>query len=218
MRPVCLWQGNWEILGNPAKVIWLGFFISFFRSQLAKTRGSPNRNDRKAPARARSRAEPFGQSLDRTTMPAYRTAGAIQPPPPLTNAQLFEELGSTGLTRFGGSVYEEFIKELRLKGAPQTYKEMRENSPVISAVLFAIEMSLRRVTFSFEPPDDKDHELSDFLDSCLDDMSTSWQDTLSQILTMLQYGFSLHELVYKVRKGLDKSPESKYDDGRIGWR
>lgn len=151
-------------------------------------------------------------------MPAYKTAGAIQAPPPLTNAQLFDELGSSGLTRFGGSVYEEFVKELKLKGAPQTYKEMRENSPVISAILFAIEMSLRRVQFHFEPPDDKDHELSDFLDSCLEDMSTSWQDTLSQILTMLQFGFSIHELVYKVRKGLDKSPESKYDDGRIGWR
>ena len=178
---------------------------------MSRPRGSKNKP--KA-----NRAELFGQSLDRATMPAYRTAGAIQPPPPLTNAQLFEELGSSGLTRFGGTVYEEFIKELRLKGAPQTYKEMRENSPVISAILFAIEMSLRRVKFYFEPPDDKDHELSDFLDGCLEDMSTSWQDTLSQILTMLQFGFSIHELVYKVRKGLDKSPESKYDDGRIGWR
>ena len=147
-----------------------------------------------------------------------RIAGATQPPPPLTNAQLFEELGSSGLTRFGGNVSEEFLHELLRKGAPKVYKEMRENSPVVSAILFAIEMSLRRVSFHFESPDDKDHELSDFLDSCLEDMSTSWQDTLSQILTMLQFGYSVHELVYKVRKGMDKSPESKYNDGRIGWR
>ncbi len=149
---------------------------------MSRPRGSKNK----------PKTELFGQSLDRTTMPAYRTAGAMQLPPPLTNAQLFEELGSSGLTRFGGSIFEEFLRELKLKGAPQIYKEMRENSPVVAAILFAIEMSLRRVEFHFEPPDDKDHELSDFLDSCIEDMSTSWQDTLSQNLTMLQFGFSIH--------------------------
>lgn len=41
------------------------------------------------------------------------------------------------------------------------------------------------------------------------------------ILTMLPFGFSFHELVYKRRLGPDQSDptkRSRYNDGRIGWR
>jgi hypothetical protein len=51
-------------------------------------------------------------------------------------------------------------------------------------------------------------------------MSDSWDQTLASILSMLVYGFSFHEIVYKIRKGDSKDPKynSKHSDGKIGWR
>ncbi len=150
--------------------------------------------------------------------PAYTTAGMMQPAPPLTNAQLFDELGTSGLMRFGGSIYEEWQRELMQKGKYAIYREMRDNNPVVNAVLFAVEMALRRVKFYFETENDKEEELKDFLNGSLDDMSLTFQDTMTQIVSELQYGFSVFELVYKIRKGQGGKVQSKFDDGRISWR
>jgi len=52
-------------------------------------------------------------------------------------------------------------------------------------------------------------------------MSDSWDQTLSSILTMLIFGYSYHEIVYKYRGGQDAKDgtrRSKYSDGKIGWR
>lgn len=128
---------------------------------------------------------------------------------------LFSEIGSTGLTRFGGRVQEEWLRELQGSKAHKIYKEMRDNHAVINAVFFGIEMALRQVRFYAEGDDAEGKE---FLDECLEDMSASWQDTLTQILTMLQFGWSFTELVYKRRDGELGESKSKYDDGKIGWR
>lgn len=63
-------------------------------------------------------------------------------------------------------------------------------------------------------------EVADFVDQCLTDMTPSWGMTLSEILTMLPYGWSWLEILYKRREGLkinDPAKSSMYDDGKIGW-
>lgn len=135
----------------------------------------------------------------------------------------FDEIGSTGLVRFGGYISEEFLKELRGKKAIQVYREMSENDPTIGAMLFAIKMLIRQVEWPVEPfsKEAADVENAEFLKSCFDDMEQPWTDTISEILSMLVYGWSLHELVYKMRVGpLAEAPwmRSKYTDGKIGWR
>ena len=62
---------------------------------------------------------------------------------------------------------------------------------------------------------------AEFLESCMHDMEQSWGDFISDAITCLPYGFSLHETVYKVRKGRNGSSprfQSNHDDGRVGWR
>ena len=51
-------------------------------------------------------------------------------------------------------------------------------------------------------------------------MQDTWTDTISEILSFLTYGWSVHEIVYKRRMGHKKDPklESKFDDGLIGWQ
>ena len=65
-----------------------------------------------------------------------------------------------------------------------------------------------------------DDENANFVEDCFHDMANSWEDTLSQILTFIQYGWSMHEIVYKFRRGYkdDTEETSKYSDGKIGWK
>jgi hypothetical protein len=142
-----------------------------------------------------------------------------------------EEFGSTGLRRSGGTVYEEFLTNLRgIRGA-KVYREMADNDPVIGSMLYAIEKVITRLEWRVDPfqetkdsestSSEADEETGKFIEDCLHDMSDSWDQTLSSILSMLIFGYSYHEIVYKYRGGLeakDGSRRSKYSDGKIGWR
>ena len=132
------------------------------------------------------------------------------------------EIGTVGLTRFGNFMAEEFIPSLRWPHAGKIYKEMSYNDPVIGAILFTAEMLIRNASWRVEIDDSSrvGQEAKEFLEQCLDDMSISWNDTITEILSFLVYGFSFHEIVYKKREGHNRDPKkrSKYNDGRIGWR
>lgn len=135
----------------------------------------------------------------------------------------FKQLGTTGLRRYGPYVYEEFLPELRWPYAGKIYQEMADNDPVIGAILYLAEMLIRGTSWSVEPvsTSEADVEAAKFLESCMHDMDMSWANTISEILSMLTYGFSFHEIVYKVRRGPNEASsryKSKYTDGRIGWR
>lgn len=138
-----------------------------------------------------------------------------------------KELGRIGQRRYGskgqGSIFfEEFLTELRGVRGIQAYTEMADNDATIGAILFAIEMLMRKCEFHVEPGGDteKDKEAAEFVESCMHDMERTWDDTLSEILSFLTYGWSYHEIVYKRRVGRSSSPitHSKYADGLIGWR
>lgn len=131
------------------------------------------------------------------------------------------ELGLSGLEHHSGTVTEEFLPQLQGREAIKTYREMSENDPVIGAMLFSIDMLIRQVDWRVqgaeEGGDEKDEE---FLREVMDDMSHSWSDFISEVMSMLVYGWSYFEIVYKRREGgsLTNPVQSKYDDGKIGWR
>lgn len=135
----------------------------------------------------------------------------------------FMEVGSSGLHQNGGIVSEDFLRQLQGKQKYANFREMADNDPVIGGYLSGIEMIVRSVDWSVKPADEQDERAvaeAEFVSSCLTDMSTTWDDTLASILTFLVYGFSYHEIVYKYRRGYtnDGKTQSKYNDGRVGWR
>lgn len=135
----------------------------------------------------------------------------------------FKPLGVSGLRRYGPYIYEEFLPELRWPGAGRVYQEMADNDAVIGAVMYLAEMLIRGCTWEVKPggSSDVDREAAKFLRECMDDMDMSWANVICEILSMLIYGFSFHEIVYKVRRGPDETNSkyrSKHSDGRIGWR
>jgi hypothetical protein len=135
----------------------------------------------------------------------------------------FDEMGATGLKRSSGVIDEEFLPALKGSKAVAVFREMSSNDYTVGSLLFAIEMLLRQVEWTVVGDDTapESQEAVQFVEECMDDMSHSWNDLIAEILSMLVYGWSWHEIVYKKRVGpWEKDPRktSKFTDGKIGWR
>lgn len=155
-----------------------------------------------------------------------QSIGFPSPPSDVTWQQLSRTRGSSGLRQYGGWVREEFLPQLRGRQAARTYREMQDNSPTVGAILFAIQQTMRQVTWRVNAFDDSPEaiENAEFLESCMEDMYQPWPDFITETLSMLPYGFAPHELVYKRRLGRQKQTQnnlraasSKFTDGKIGW-
>lgn len=143
-------------------------------------------------------------------------------PARIPNPSMFAEYGRSGIKRFAGRMHEEFLTNLRGRHGTRVYREMSENDEIVGASLYAIERVIASASWNVEPADigneyDKDAE---FLEECRIDMEHSWSDFVLEAISHLTYGWSLLEQVYKIRKGESKNPKlnSRYGDGRIGWR
>lgn len=133
------------------------------------------------------------------------------------------EIGASGLNRTQqGSVDEEFLPNLQGRKALNVFQEMSENDPLVGAILYAIDMLCRGVDWDVEEHPDGTEEDAEFIRECMQDMSHTWADHISEVLSMLRYGWSWFEVVYKKRSGYQpetsKVPTSRFDDGKIGWR
>lgn len=157
----------------------------------------------------------------------FQGVGAL---PQLTTGMTFSELGNTGLRAFAGYVREEFLPQLQARQAQTVYREMADNSPVIGGILYAINATMRKVEWRVVPADDTPaaQEMAEFVESLQNDMSHTWEDSISEGLSMVQFGFAPQEIIYKRRLGRkpgmdpqrpgERLPSSQFDDGRIGWR
>ena len=132
-------------------------------------------------------------------------------------------IGVVGLKTSSGKIEEEFIYDLQWPDAGRIYQEMSYNDAVVGGCLYLIETLIRQARWHTEPASKEagDIEAAEFLESCMNDMSETWDAFICEALSMLPYGFSFHEIVYKTRRGpteRDKKFRSKYTDGRIGWQ
>jgi len=131
-------------------------------------------------------------------------------------------IGTTGLRRTGGYVDEELLVKLSGRRAARVYREMSDNSPIVGAVLYVIEMLLRQVEWRVEPQGEtpRQKEAAKFFEECIEDMSHTWDEFVAEVLSMLPFGWSFFEIVYKLRRGPgdDARYRSRFTDGRVGLR
>lgn len=133
-------------------------------------------------------------------------------------------VGLIGMKYSSGYMQEEFLTELQWPAAGKVYQEMSSNDAVIGACLYLIETIIRKAHWHVAAASDDagDIEAKDFLESCMYDMQDqSWDDFICDALSMLVYGFSFHEIVYKIRRGpqeRDPKFKSNFSDGKIGWQ
>lgn len=165
--------------------------------------------------------------------------------PTMTPEILWKDMGSSGLRQYSGWIREEFLRALQGREAARVFREMRDNSATIGALMFAIHQTMRKIDWREEPPNDSgvQSKYTDFAHSLRFDMSETWEEFVVEALSMLEFGFAPHEIIYKRRNGKKQSaayattgrvigasgnlkPElnvaddasSKYDDGLIGVR
>jgi hypothetical protein len=146
----------------------------------------------------------------------------MAPPKKKTKQADMQEVGRSGLTVYSGRIHEESIAKLRGDGWRRVVRDML-NDAVLNGFLTGVEMLARQVTweikpFSDQPEDQKD---ADFIREALfQDMTVTWQDTLSEILSFLPWGWAWFEICYKRRGGetKDKTTNSRFSDGKVGWR
>ena len=133
----------------------------------------------------------------------------------------FVEIGATGL-HTAGAVQEEFLSSLYGGEAIKVYKEMRDNDPVIGAVMLALQNLVRQAQWIMEPYDDSPEAKKDaeFVTQCMEDMDRPWSEFIADAMSMVVFGWSFFEVVYKIRDGkpIDKPNGSRYKDSKIGWK
>ena len=121
-------------------------------------------------------------------------------------ARAYKELGvASDYDPNWGLRQDEFIRQLSGTQGVKKYREMRENDPVIGAILMAMDMMIRAVEWRVEEGSETGQ---DFVRSIMQDMdSATWEEFMSDVLSFLPYGFSIFEIVPKRR-----------DDGKIGLK
>jgi hypothetical protein len=182
---------------------------------------------KKAPV-AKGRSRSTAMSTIDVNSPVARAARHAQEPVSryrvsANTKAAMSEVGFSGLRLSGGRLNEEWHPELRGTLAIKIWKEMRDNDPIVGALLFAVTMLIRQARWTIKPFDDSVESTKhvDFVRSCMDDMRETWNDFLTDMLSMLPFGWSLHEEVYKKRNGFTQPGDensSKHADGLIGWK
>lgn len=114
------------------------------------------------------------------------------------------EIGRTGVKFSYGRVYEEFISKLKGVTGIKTYTEMDRNDPIIGSYMHAIKQLLREIRWTVEGGSEKDAK---FLMENMHQMDHSWDNFITNALSMLPYGWAVFEQVYQRR-----------DDGKIAWK
>lgn len=133
------------------------------------------------------------------------------------------EVGGTGLKRSGGYITDEFLTQLRGRQAIKVYREMQDNGAVIGAWIYTVKQLLRQIDWRVEPASSKPKHKADalFVEQNMADMEHSFADFISEACSMLPYGWSAHEIVFKRRQGLwakDQRNVSKFVDNKLAWR
>lgn len=134
------------------------------------------------------------------------------------------ELSTTGLRVSDGIIYEESDCKFAWPQLVHTCKVMSRDETIYAANN-AIKALVRRVRWKVDTPDaagEKTQQMLDrekFIWECMHDMEHSWSDFINEALSMMTYGFCLHEKVYKVRRGTDPrlKYQSRYSDQMYGW-
>ena len=143
--------------------------------------------------------------------------------PERRDGSAFRVYGYTGLRRTGKTINEEYDPRLKGKKAVRVYTEMGDNSYGIGAALLLIESLISQVNFRFQPKEGapaEAAELAEWFEGCRLDMESTWAEFLYEAVTLVQFGWSSFEVLFKVRRGSNASPllDSRFDDGLIGWR
>ena len=121
------------------------------------------------------------------------------------------EQGFLGLKEVNGQILTESRTKLRMPNLINEINMMKQDSTIAAALDF-YKIMLGRVKWDIKAPvgaSAETIERTKFLQTCMNDMDTSWFDTIQGILSVVDYGWCVCEKVYKRRT----NKNSKYNAG-----
>lgn len=127
------------------------------------------------------------------------------------------ESGTVGLKSSNKQILEEANRLFQYPAFIKVVDEMRSDA-TIAANLLAYKTLIGRVDWSVEAPvgaTETQKKRAKFIETCMKDMEHSWSSFITEITSYLEYGFAIHEKVFRRRL---KSQGSRYNDGLIGWK
>ena len=127
------------------------------------------------------------------------------------------EMGNLGLSVFGGVTESDLRSELNFPQSVKTFKTMSAHSAINSA-LTLFDNIVGKAKWNMVPPKEASEEEKKqckIVEEMMHDMEGTWPEFIRDVLSMNQFGFSVHEKVYRKRYTANGS---KYNDGIIGWK
>ena len=134
---------------------------------------------------------------------------------PRSPAPFSVERGAVGLRQYNGLILEEADRDLRGHRFIHIVELMKKD-PVVSAPMSLYRMMLGRPSWKVVPKKDAGQyqkDKAEIINSMLGDMEHSWFQFIREVSSMIEYGFSVHEIVLRRRL---KRKGSKYNDGWVG--
>src|SRR5579885_3482919 len=131
------------------------------------------------------------ERIEKEEVPGSGTAGVIFPNDGRGYNRVpfdpYLELGNRGLFRPLGFSRTEFLPQLRGRKAAEIYREMVDNDAIVGAMMYAIEMILRRVEWTVQPTasgrngavSQEDLDNADFLQSCMQDLNIPFEEFIA---------------------------------------
>ncbi|MGR3219222.1 MAG: phage portal protein family protein [Candidatus Anammoxibacter sp.] len=125
-----------------------------------------------------------------------------------------DQEGTSGTDIFGGRFSEEYLQKLLGQDAIPVFDEMRRSDGQVAMLLSVVKSPIKAASWSIEAVDNSDEErnVAEFAQHVLfDDLATpdgqkkkKFKELLSEILTCVDFGHSVFEIVHKVVKGHPK--------------
>lgn len=138
----------------------------------------------------------------------------------------YQERGSTGTRIYGGYIREDFLDTMNGIQRAEEFEKMRRSDYQTKMLLSSIKNVIKAAKWVVNPGivsegDSATEEAqndADFIEYILfEDMDDEWDKTVSEILTLIDFGFSLFEIVHKVVIG-DSKWGSYNGIRKMGWR
>jgi hypothetical protein len=117
----------------------------------------------------------------------------------------YRELGTTGQTNYGFMVREDYNPELRGLAGLTIFDKMRKSDGQVRATLRLVKTPVLAARWYIEPGSDKrsDRKIGEHIsDNLFKWMTTSFNQLLTEVLLMLDYGHYAFEKVFSMRDGM----------------
>jgi hypothetical protein len=127
------------------------------------------------------------------------------------------EQGFLGLRTINGRILDEANQAFLYPNFIKTVQEIRHN-PTVGSAMQVYRMMVSRVNWRVVPHKDAtpvEKERARIIGTMMHDMEGSWKGFIEEVVPYLEYGFGVHEKVFRRRL---KKNGSAYQDGLVGLR